>query len=111
MLKGKDYAEYSDYPELQLPDIEMQIPEELLQNLDPTTKYLYIEQNRQTQYITWMAKTLVDINRQVRITNGRVKKVENWKTMLTNSWSLTVFGLVLFSTLVTLFSKIFSFVI
>lgn len=110
MLKGKDYAEYSDIPELKMPKINGSIPDELMQNLSPEMKHLFSEQSKQTQLLTWCAQALIDTNRQVRITNGRVKKVEEWKNKLTNSWAFGLFCLVMTSTVITLSSKIMNLI-
>jgi hypothetical protein len=79
----------SNYPALELPEFESSIPEHLLEGVSKDTKFIMENINIQTQYIKWLCEAAIDTNEQVRKTNGRLTKVENWKNKLTNGWTIT----------------------
>lgn len=92
--------EKSDYPELESPNIEPHIPEHLLENLTPEMRHLIEQNSIQNQYMGWVLKAIVDTNKQVRKTNGRLKKVETWKSKMTHFGTIVIAAFVLISSIV-----------
>lgn len=78
MSENKDLPE-SSYPELKLPEegFKSSIPESLLQNCDPQIRWIMEEISKNTQATTWVCQGLLDTNKQVRRTNGRLLKAES----------------------------------
>jgi hypothetical protein len=67
----------SSYPELKVPaKWESSIPEHLLADTDPATRWIMEELSKNTKAIEWACHGLVDTNTQVRNTNGRLLKAE-----------------------------------
>ena len=68
----------SSYPPLKVPDggWKSAIPEHLLADADPATKWIMEEMSKNSQAIEWACHGLVDTNEQVRKTNGRLLKAE-----------------------------------
>lgn len=79
---SKDHIEnpedYSDIPEVKLPEegFKSEIPEALLQDCSAKDRYLYESLSEMKGYIKWSAPIVLDSNRQVRKTNGRVNQNE-----------------------------------
>lgn len=91
----------SAYPQLQLPEFESTIPAHLLKGVSKENQFVMENINIQTQYIKWLCEAAIDTNQQVRMTNGRLKKVETWKEKISSVW-VTVAALLTFSGTVVL---------
>lgn len=76
----------STYPRIELPEFNSSIPEHLLENVSKENRFVMENLSIQTQYIKWLCQAAVDTNQQVRKTNGRLIKVENWKEKLSQWW-------------------------
>ena len=49
-------------------------------------KFVMENISMQTQYIKWLCEAVINTNHQVRKTNGRLMRVEEWKSKLSNGW-------------------------
>lgn len=105
-----DFERDSDYKELKLPEYSPQIPSHLLAGLSPEMQHLFEQQSMQSQYLKWTCEAMVDTNKQVRKTNGRLKKVENWKEKLTSFGAIILAAIVILSSLLSLIVKIFELI-
>jgi hypothetical protein len=81
----------SDIPEIKLPDggFKAELPDSLLHECSEKDRYLYESLGQMKEYIRWSAPIMVDLNKQVRRTNGRVTKSEDDIDQLTEkikSW-------------------------
>jgi hypothetical protein len=74
------------YPELEMPEFDSAIPEHLLKGVTDENKFVMENISMQTQYIKWLCEAAINTNHQVRKTNGRLIKVEEWKNKLSNGW-------------------------
>lgn len=80
--------EESTYPEVKLPELKSDIPAHLLSEASPESKYILEQLSVLSQYAKWSAPVMVEMNTQVRKTNGRLLRVEAWKGMFTSWWAL-----------------------
>ena len=96
----------SNYPELKMPEYESSIPEHLLEGVSKDTKFIMENLNIQTQYIKWLCEAAINTNEQVRKTNGRLTKVEEWKNRLTSGWSITAAAIAFTGSIVLIGTKV-----
>ena len=108
MVNDRDIEKDSDYPPIEIPRFVPVIPDHLLGGLSPEMRYLVEQSSIQSQSQQWLCEKMRDTNLQVRKTNGRLKKVENWKEKLTSFTSLSLFGAVTLSAILGLILKIIS---
>lgn len=67
----------STYPPLEAPgEFKSQIPDHLLGNATPTEKHLMEEASISRQQNAWLVKACLSLDRQTRLTNGRLRKAE-----------------------------------
>jgi len=87
---NRHIEEESAYPEVKLPDFKSDIPAPLLANAPEETRYILEQLSVLSQYVKWSAPVMVETNLQVRRTNGRLARVEAWKSMFTSWWGLAL---------------------
>ena len=97
----------SNYPQLELPDFESTIPPHLLEGVSKETQFVMENLNIQTQYIKWLCQSAIDTNLQVRKTNGRLKKVENWKDKISSLWVVGAAVITFAGTMTLLAAKVY----
>ena len=85
MSQSKEEQE-SLYTELEMPEFDSAIPEHLLKGITDENKFVMENISMQTQYIKWLCEAAINTNHQVRKTNGRLMRVEEWKNKLSNGW-------------------------
>ena len=82
----------STYPKIELPEFKSDIPEHLLNSVSPESKYMLEQLSKLNQSASWMVNVLVDVNQQVRKTNGRVIALETWRdrimSIATSWWGI-----------------------
>lgn len=78
----KDEA-LSSIPELTVPDFESQIPSHLGATLSPEMLYLMTEINMINQKQDYLIRVACDSNLQVRRTNGKVLRLQDWQRRAT----------------------------
>jgi hypothetical protein len=76
-IKEEEYGDYSRFPELEVPKFQSTIPRDLLEGKDEVEKLIYNSINIQNQQLNWLIDVSRKNNRQLRITNGRLTKVEH----------------------------------
>lgn len=101
----------SEYPELTPPDVNAHIPDHLMEKLTPEMRYLIEQNSIQSQNMQWVINAMIDTNKQVRRTNGRLKRVENWKSKLTNYGTIMAVIFVIVSSLAGGAYKLFEILI
>ena len=97
----------SDYPFLKAPNSSAHIPDHLLEGLTPEMRYLIEQNSLQSQNMEWVIQAILDTNLQVRKTNGRVKKIEVWKSKMTHYGTIIIATFVVISSLAGGFYKLF----
>jgi hypothetical protein len=80
----------STYPALEKPDFKSDIPPHLVKDVGESERYILEQLSILSQYVSWSVKAQMDTNSAVRRTNGRLIKVERWKTMLQSWWALVM---------------------
>ena len=100
-----NHEQRSSYPALEKPNFESSIPEYLLQNKTEDEQYLLNAVDRMEQKADWTVDAIIKIHNQVRQTNGRLKKVEAWKSLMSNVWVILCIagGLIVGSATVALY--------
>ncbi len=71
---------------------QSRLPAYLLDGKSEAERYLLTEMSRNTEFLAWAAPILVETHREVRRTNGRLKRVEAWKAMIMN-WKILAVGI------------------
>lgn len=68
----------SPYPPLTLPEggFKSNLPEHLLADADPATRWIMEQLSKNTQAVEWACHGLTETHAQVRLTNGRLLKAE-----------------------------------
>ena len=67
----------STYPPLEAPaEFKSQVPEHLLLGASDTDKYIISQISIMRQYSDWSVKALLSQDKNVRLTNGRLRKAE-----------------------------------
>lgn len=90
-MPDQDYIEpESTYPALEKPEFKSDIPPHLIKDVGESEKYVLEQLSILSQYVNWSVKAQMDTNSAVRRTNGRLIKVERWKSMLQSWWALAV---------------------
>jgi uncharacterized FAD-dependent dehydrogenase len=67
---------FSEIPELKIPEFDCSIPETALNKLQPEIAEIMRMQNITMQYSKWQCNALAQIHMQTRKTNGRVTVLE-----------------------------------
>lgn len=78
----------STYAKIEVPDLKSDIPEYLTKDSSEPEKYILAQLSILTQHAKWSSQVLVDVNSNVRRTNGRLIRVEAWKEMFSSWWIL-----------------------
>ena len=80
--ESRNTADRSTYPPLEKPIFHDIIPAHLLVGIDAQAKYVIEQLSMISQQNEWLIKAATDTNTQVRHTNGRLIKQEEWKASL-----------------------------
>ena len=78
----------STFPALEKPELKSDIPPHLVKEVGESERYVLEQLSILSQYATWSIKAEMDTNAAVRRTNGRLMKVEKWKSMMESWWVL-----------------------
>jgi hypothetical protein len=88
----------STYPPLEPPpEFRSQIPEHLMQEASPTERYIMEQTNILRQYMDWSVQAHLSSDRQLRWTNGKVRRhteeigdLQDDKRLLKSGWKAVV---------------------
>ncbi len=73
----EDVVPDSTYPALEAPsEFQSQIPDHLLVGSSQTDRYIMEQMSIMRQYSDWSVKALLSTDRNVRLTNGKVRRAE-----------------------------------
>lgn len=73
----EDVIPDSTYPPLEPPaEFKSQIPEHLLEGSSQTDRYIMEQMSIMRQYNDWSVKALLSQDKNVRLTNGRLRRAE-----------------------------------
>ena len=73
----EDVIPDSTYPPLEPPaEFKSQIPEHLLEGSNQTDRYIMEQMSIMRQYSDWSVKALLSQDKNVRLTNGRLRRAE-----------------------------------
>ncbi len=74
---NEDVIPDSTYPPLEAPDeFQSQIPDYLLEGASKTDRYIMTQMSIMRQYSDWSVKALLSQDRNIRLTNGKVRRAE-----------------------------------
>lgn len=84
----------SDIPPVEVPNdgFASEVPPYLLANKSEAEQYIITSMSQMSAYIKWSAPILVESNKSIRITNGRVKSLEAWRAVFQSWWALALGG-------------------
>lgn len=97
MPDEKDIEPESTYPTLERPTFSPDIPPHLLEAVSESEKWILEQLSVTKQFIAWSVEAQLSTHSAVRRTNGRLIRVENWKTKVMNiskSWWGIAIGLI-----------------
>ncbi len=88
-----EYTKESTYPELKAPHFESTISPVLLSKIsnDEVTREILSQLSVISQHQEFQSDAVVNLNYQVRHTNGRLKRVEAWKEVLSSWYAMAAF--------------------